>query len=174
MTLLLSSSSVEALLSAEGCDATTLGAIFSVFGLAFWESPPKLPPAARPLIEEPAVTGMKRVFNLAGEADTRQITDVVSSVMKAGALAGDSDLSLSCGMGLLLHMLLYPHPSASEPAEAAGMFSAALALYQKVVPAPLLADWWVETCGEVDATSVRVCEIQTLCIDTRFAASTVQ
>ena len=113
------------------------------------------------------------MFHLAGEVDIQRIIDVVSSVMKAGALAGDRDLSLSCGVGLLLHMLLYPHPSASEPADAAGMFSAALALYQKVVPAPLLADWWVETCGEVDATSVRVCEIQSLFIEARFAAAAV-
>ena len=48
------------------------------------------------------------------------------------------------------------HPETLSTADESGVFTEALALYRRVEPSPLGADWWRGTCEVVDVTSCRL------------------
>ena len=122
----------------------------------WFEAPTKSPPDVRPPIEKCATKGIKSLYATIGDSDTQRIADVASAMVKAGAFADGEGLSLACGAGFSLHMMLYPQSGAAEPADTAGAFSALVELHGKVVPSLLAAEWWIETCAAVDVTSARL------------------
>jgi len=147
-------------------------AAWAVQGLLVWEVPPKCLPDVRPPLEKLASASMRLMLNIAGKADKEHIAGTVTCMVDAGALADDS-CGLSCGAAYVLFNLLYSHPSTSMSADAAGLFSAALDLFDRVIPAPLPAEWWIATCAEVDVTSVRQLPLWILFVRARYIASMV-
>ena len=83
-------------------------------------------------------------------------------------------LLAACGAGLLLQLVLYPHPGAVPSSDAAGIFSAALELHDKVTPSPLPAEWWIETSAVVDVTSARLSGLWVLFGSVRRTTSMVE
>ena len=63
--------------------------------------------------------------------------------MKAG-IVSQEDTSLACGLGIF-YFGCTAHPGALQAADDAGVFNSLLALYCRVEPTPLGADWWTST-----------------------------
>eukprot|EP01045_Picozoa_sp_COSAG04_P033778 COSAG04_NODE_7127_length_1185_cov_1.242173_1_plen_384_part_10 len=93
-------------------------------------------------------------MTLLSDLDPERATDVVTEVFAADCY-GSSDEALACGASYLMGNLLYQHTKLARLADDAGMFEAALRLYNRVMRS-VTAGFWVETCDKLDALSVRL------------------
>eukprot|EP01044_Picomonas_judraskeda_P043247 COSAG03_NODE_22655_length_288_cov_1.037037_1_plen_95_part_11 len=95
---------------------------------------------------------MKTVLGTVGKLFTEErVRAIFTGSMRAGVLS-DDDISLACGWSAIALHLGYIFPASLPAADEAGLFSSALALYRRVEPSPLSAEWWSSTCDVVDVT----------------------
>ena len=129
------------------------GALWYLSGL---ECGSKMLPESRGPAERSYQVTFKAILVTVAKTFTEQrVCEVFTGCMKAGILSHE-DTSLACGWCITIPLLGYPHPGAFSTANEVGVFSTALALYRRVEPSPLPAEWWVSMCGVVDVTSVRL------------------
>eukprot|EP01046_Picozoa_sp_COSAG06_P032344 COSAG06_NODE_3225_length_5655_cov_4263.650108_1_plen_304_part_10 len=112
-----------------------------------------MPIESRSEFEKGFLATAKAIFEAVAKSTTeRRVRDVIASSMKAGVLSSD-DIALACGWCSVVHYYGYIHPGALTTANESGVFSAALALYQRIDPSPRPGEWWSSTCDVVDVTS---------------------
>eukprot|EP01043_Picozoa_sp_COSAG02_P097551 COSAG02_NODE_33769_length_494_cov_32.792405_1_plen_159_part_01 len=136
-----------------GVDDFCAGA--AMFAYSINECGTKLPPEARGPVEQAVVAAALAVFRSVDKLTEQRLTDAFSRSMRAGMLRQE-DTSLACGWCLCVCQLAYMHPETLSTADESGVFSEALALYRRVEPSALGAEWWRGTCELVDVTSCRL------------------
>eukprot|EP01046_Picozoa_sp_COSAG06_P075181 COSAG06_NODE_23356_length_694_cov_1.680672_1_plen_231_part_11 len=94
----------------------------------------------------------------------QQLIVLAKSIRKAGLL-NDPDLSLACGAACLIGISGLSLGSAAVQSLAdIGFFVDTMALYKRIAPTPLSAEWWERTgkCGMVDVTLAQLTQVTAL------------
>ena len=84
-----------------------------------------------------------------------------------------NDLSLACGLPLVLHFVWYVHPGVLTTAIEAGVFSAIWSLFERAIPEPMSAEWWLATNAVVDVRSVYAYSVVVTMANVKKMSSTV-
>ena len=153
--LVLSWLNTCARLSAGAADYAAGAASSALYHLNCNECGYKQPPEARAPLEKAESADFKRFFETSANVFTEQrVREVFVDSMKAGILS-HKDVSLASGWCGMIFYFSYMWTGALSAANEAGVFGAGLALYRRVEPSPLPAEWWSSTCDVADVTSAR-------------------
>ena len=141
---------------AGGDDYAAGAASFALWMLTGYECGSKMSSASRGPVEKAMNVTSRTMFVAIGNAFTEQrVCELLTDSMKAGILSHE-DTSLACGWCVTLAHICRMHSGAVPTANELGVFSATLALYSRVEPSPLAAEWWSSTSSVVDVTSARL------------------
>jgi hypothetical protein len=80
---------------------------------------------------------------------------VIARIVERKLLEAE-DVILACGAAGLLIVYAIIYAKTFAESETAILFGDAVSLLRRVCPSPLPAEWWVETCAKVDATSMQL------------------
>ena len=81
---------------------------------------------------------------------------ILSAVMEHDLL-GHTDLSIASGCTWLVGEIIYVRPHLVSDSLSAGTIDAVWAVYRRVCPSPLSAEWWSSTSAVVDIKTAQLC-----------------
>eukprot|EP01045_Picozoa_sp_COSAG04_P016169 COSAG04_NODE_1329_length_7203_cov_11.591216_1_plen_934_part_10 len=115
----------------------------------------KSPPDVRSAHDAKWTSVMKVLFSTWAEAFTDDACTGMARRVVALNLLADEDLTLAAGAAFMSLWSLM-HNGQRGTLDSNALFGGGVALLRRICPSPLSAEWWVSTCSELDATSVRL------------------
>jgi hypothetical protein len=115
----------------------------------------KLPAAGRGTLEKKLLAETTHHVGLSKLYTDVQICRLLSLIMEHRLFDG-ADLSLACGLCIVIYAKWYMHMDVIPTAIEMGVFDAMWDLHLRVCPEPLPAAWWSETSAVVDIKSVQL------------------
>jgi hypothetical protein len=137
-------------------DLGVASAVLSVVALLHAETPAKVPQSVRAPLEKENLSCAKNAFAIMGkELTVARSTEIVKTMLDQNMLA-QQDVSLSCGAAYFAAFLLAAKLDAVEPCNESHLFRDVLALYRRVCPQDLPAEWWAADGSVISNTSTRL------------------